>query len=150
MTLDELFPEMPILTLNGTKQELKFTTRSLLQLEKDYPDQTVNGKEISSQERIITALNSGFSMMKTTDLVNLLYAGLINNGTFNEETLVDAMQVCDFPVYIDHIITAYQLSKSTPEQLEKMEVMAAANKSKKKMEVETMDQNMPIIESKLD
>jgi len=150
MDLVTLFPEMPQLTLNGIKQEVKFTTRSLLQLERDYPDQTIDGKEITSQERIMTALNSGFTMMKTHDLVNLLYAGLINNGTFNKETLVDAMQVCDFPIYIEHIITAYQLSKSTPEQLEKMEVMAAANKSKKKMEVETMQENMPIIESKLD
>lgn len=150
MRLDDLFPEMPQLILNGIKQEVKFTTRSLLQLERDYPDQTIDSKEITSQERIIAALNSGFTMMKTTDLVNLLYAGLINNGTFNKETLIDAMQLCDFPIYIDHIITAYQLSKSTPEQLEKMEVMAAANKSKKKMDQEIMQASTPTIGSSAD
>jgi len=149
LNLSTLFPDLPKITLNGTEQELKFTTRSLLQLEKDYPDQTIDGKEKTSQELILNALNSGFSMMKTTDLVNLLYAGLIHNKSFdNKESLIDAMETHAFPVYIDHILTAYQLSKSTPEQIEKMEVMAQANGSKKKTKKETLQENTPTTESK--
>ena len=150
MKITELFPELPKIILNSTEHELKYSTRAMLQLEIDYPDQTIEDKEITSQERIMTALNSGFTKMKTTDLVNLLYAGLIHTGSFKKETLIDAMQPYDFPTYIDHILTAYQLSKSTPEQLEKMEVMATTSKSKKKAEVEITEANTPIIESSVD
>ncbi len=146
MKLTELFPDMPKVILNDKEYEVIFNTRSMRQLEYDYPDKMQDGKEITSPELILNALNSAFGMMKTTDLINLLHAGLIHTNQFNKETLVDAMQPCYFPVYMDHIILAYQLSKSTPEQLEKMEVMSAVNGSKKKMEEEIMPQNMPIIE----
>ncbi|EIW20711.1 MULTISPECIES: hypothetical protein [Pelosinus] len=147
MKLTELFPDMPKVILNGKEYEVIFNTRSMRQLEFDYPDKIQDGKEITSPELILNALNSAFGMMKTTDLINLLHAGLIHTNQFNKETLVDAMQPCFFPVYMDHIILAYQLSKSTPEQLEKMEVMSAVNGSKKKMDQEEiMPPNMPTIE----
>jgi len=143
MKITELFPELPAVMLNSKEYELKFATRAILQLEIEYPDQAIEGGIITSQERILNALNSGFTRMKTADLVNLLHAGLAHTKAFNKETLIDAMQPYDFPLYINHIITAYQLSKSTPEQLEKMEVMAQANKSKKKMEKGTTVPNTP-------
>ena len=88
--------------------------------------------------------------MKTIDLVNLLYAGVAHTKTFTKDSLIDAMQPNDFPVYINHIITAYQLSKATSEQLEKMEVMAQANKSKKKMDQEITEVNTPTTELNAD
>ena len=147
MKLTELFPDLPSVVLNAVEYEVKYATRATLQLEKDYPDQTIEDKEITSQERILTALNSGFTKMKTIDLVNLLYAGLTHTKTFSKETLIDSMQPRDFQLYINHIITAYQLSKSTPEQLEKMEIMAQQNKSKKKAEQEITEANTPTTES---
>lgn len=150
MKLTELFPDMPKVILNGKEYEIIFNTRSMLQLEVDYPDKIHEGKEITSPELILNALNSAFSMMKTTDLINLLHAGLIHTKEFNKEMLADAIQPCYFPVYMDHIVLAYQLSKSTPEQIEKMEVMSAASGSKKKIVQEIMPENTPTTELNVD
>ncbi len=156
MKLTELFPELEIITLNGKEYEVKYTTWSMVQLERDYPDQIINNKETSSPERIMKALNSGFTQMKTTDLIDLLYAGICHEyeekkpPIMTKEQLINAMQPCFFPTYIDHILTAYQLSKNTPEQLEKMEVMVATNGSKKKTENEILQENMPTIEQSAD
>ena len=147
MKLTDLFPNLPKIILNNTEYELKYATRAMLQLEIDYPSQVVGDQEITSQERILTVLNSAFTQMKTIDLVNLLYAGLIHTGSFKKETLVDAMQPYDFNTYMGHIVSAWRLCKATPEQLEKMEVMAAASKSKKKADQEITAVSMPTIES---
>ena len=100
MKITELFPELPAVILNGVEYDLKFSTRAMLQLEIDYPDQVVADVVATSQERIMTALNSGFTRMKTVDLVNLLYAGLVHTKSFKKETLIDAMAMHDFPTYI--------------------------------------------------
>lgn len=136
MKLSELFPDMPSIVLNGKQYELIYNTRAMLQLEKDYPDQIIDDKEINSADRILKILNSMFTGMKTTDLVNFLHAGLLHTKAFSKESLIDAMSTHYFNIYIENIFTAYTLSKSTPEQKEKMEVMAAANGSKKKMDQE--------------
>lgn len=151
MKLTELFPELPILKLGGKEYELKHTTRSMIQLERDYPDITVDGKEKLTQERIITAINSIFTGMKHTDAANFLYAQLLHTNEFNnKEKLIDVMETNQFNTYIDNIFCAYKLSTLTPEQIEKMEVMAKINGAKKKPEVEITQVNMPSLESKLD
>lgn len=148
MKLSDLFPSLPKLILGGKECELKFTTRSMLQLEKDYPEKIVKDKIVTTEEQIITALNSGFTGMKPTDIVNLLYAGLIHTKSFaDKEILVDAMEPCYFPDYIHNILMAFRLSKMTPEQQEKLEVMNQTSKSKKKEPAqETTPESTPSID----
>lgn len=152
MTLFELFPDMPKITFNKIEYELKFDMRSMIQFYIDYPEKIVDEKEITTEDQLCDILNIAYEKMKMNpvDLVNFLHAGLKYTKSFNKESLMDAMMPCFYYDYIHNILLAWQLSKSTPEQLEKMEVMAQANKSKKKAEVEITPANTPITESNVD
>lgn len=133
MKLTELFPDVPQLTLEGKDYELKYAMRAILQLAKDYPEKMVNDKKITTNEQIVDVLNSGITGMKPEDMVNMLYAGLIYTKAFKtKDELIDVMEPCYFSDYISNILLAYRVSQMTPEQREKMEVMAATSKSKKK------------------
>ena len=136
MRLSELFPKKALITLQGNEYEVKITTRAALQLEHDY----------DSQEKIQQVFASALSNMKTSDLVNVLYAGLLHTKAFHtKEYLLDVMDVKDHSTYIDAIINACVNAAPLAEQLEKMEVIAATSKVKKNEPSEITGRNTPFI-----
>lgn len=136
MKLSELFPKGAKVTIQGQEYELRFNTRAILQLEYDYPDKELSDgekeKTITSQRQIsdviAKALGGG---MRTADLVNLLYADLLHTKAFpNKDSIIDAIEPCDFAQYADAIFYSYMQAQRTPEQIEKLEIMSAASKKK--------------------
>ena len=141
MKLTELFPKIVKIKIQGQEYEVKFGTRAILQLERDYPE----------LEQLAKAFQAAFTGMKAKDLINFLIAGLIHTKEFaDKEVLIDAIEPKDFPKYADAIVSAYMQAKSTPEQLEKLQVMAEANGSKKNAVKETTPENGPSTESSAD
>jgi len=135
MKLSELFPAMPKVTISGIEYEIKFNTRAVLQLEKDYPN----------QEELANVMKSVISGIKVSDLINVLFAGLLHTKGFKDkDSLIDAIEPINFNSYADAILSAYMLSSVSPEQLEKLEVLSAD--SKKKAEPETLPGNTLSIE----
>lgn len=135
MKLSELFPAMPKVTISDVEYEIKLNTRAVLQLEKDYPN----------QEELTNVMKSVFSGIKVSDLINVLFAGLLHTKGFKDkDSLIDAIEPINFNSYADAILSAYILSSVSQEQLEKLEVLSA--ESKKKEEPETLQANMPSIE----
>lgn len=140
MNLSELFPQGAKVQIQGKEYELKFSTRTLLQLEKDYPEKD----EVTTQEQIADLVKKALSTkgLKASDLVNLLFAVLLHTKDFSsKEVLIDAIEPKDFSDYVDAIIIAYMQSKPTSEQLEKLEVMSQTGDTKKKTESETTELN---------
>lgn len=141
MELSELFPKMPKVTIGGVDYEVKFGTRSVIQLESDYP----------AKDEVRQVLQSMLTGAKASDLVNVLFAGLLGNKKLSgenafkdKEVLIDAIEPKDFNSYADAIMAAYMRSSVSQEQLEKLEVLALG--AKKKAEPETMQGNTPSIE----
>ncbi len=146
MKLSELFPRKATITIQGQEYEVKINTRASLQLEYDYPDKVVDGKEVTSQAQIQKVFASALSNMKTVDLVNVLFAGLLHTKAFRtKDNLVDAMDIAEHATYIDAIINACVNASPLPEQLEKLDIMAATSKVKKNELSETTAQNTPSI-----
>lgn len=144
MKLSELFPKNAIITLQGQEYEVKINTRATLQLEHDYPDKVVEGKEVSSQTQLQRVFASALSNMKSIDMVNVLFAGLLHTKAFKtKDELIDAMEIHDHELYTGAIISACVNSTLTPEQLEKLEVMQVTSKAKKNELSETTEQNTP-------
>lgn len=134
MKLSELFPELVKIQIQGKEYEVKFGTRAVLQLERDYPDPA----------QMLKALQSTVTGMKAADLINFLFAGLLHTKAFpDKEILIDAIEPQDLSAYAEAIVAAYMQSKATPEQLEKLEVMAEVSEVKKKPGSETTPPNGP-------
>lgn len=130
-----MFPEMPKVKIGGKEYELKFNTRSVIQLEKDYPN----------PDEIRNILKNILTGIKAIDLINLLFAGLLNTKSFKDkEVLIDIIEPRDFNDYADAILAAYMRSCVSPEQIEKLEVLAVG--AKKKAEAETSPVNTLSIE----
>lgn len=122
MKLSELFPELVKVKIQGIEYELKFGTRAVIQLERDYQE----------PDKLADAFQSTFAGMKAVDLINFLYAGLLQTKVFTDkEMIIEAIEPKDFAAYSDAIVSAYIRSRATPEQLEKLEVMNEANGTKK-------------------
>lgn len=150
MKLSELFPEAVKVKIQGVEYAVKFGTRALIQMEQDYPDE----KERASLLKAGAPKKKGkedvpqmmIEIRSTADMVNLLYAGLLHTKAFpDKDILMDAIEPRDYPGYINAIFSAFVQSKATPEQLEKMQVMAEVNGSKKNVVSATTAQNMPSI-----
>lgn len=134
MKLTELFPEMPTVTIGDIKYEVKFNTRAILQLEKDYPNPGDLGE-------VLKTITTG---MKVSDLVNVLFAGLLHTKVFKDkDAVIDVIEPREFNNYADAILAAYMRSSMSAEQLEKLEVLSQG--SKKKAEPETSLENTPSI-----
>lgn len=137
MKLAELFPDLIKIKIQGKEYELKYGTRALLQMEKDYPDR-------KEREKLITMSFADDSdrpqivIGSTTDLINLLHAGLLHTKAFSDkEVLTDAIEPRDFNDYVNAVFAAFMQARATPEQLEKLQVMAEANGAKKNEAKET-------------
>ena len=132
MKLSELFPEMVKITIAGREHKLKFGTRATLQLETDYPDEKERAGLIVAE----AVDGEGRPMMRirsTNDLVNMLFAGLLHEKSFaSKDELIDAIEPVDFGDYINAIFAALMMARATPEQLEKLQVMAESGSAKKK------------------
>lgn len=135
MKLSELFPDMPKVIIGGAEYEVKFGTRSIIQLENDYPE----------PDELSSILKNVLTGIKAVDLINVLFAGLLNTKAFKEkEALIDAVEPRDFTDYADAILAAYMRSSVSPEQIEKLEVLAAD--AKKKAEIGTSQESTLSIE----
>lgn len=137
MKLSELFPRRAKIEIQGKEYELRFNTRAILQLERDYPDKKVAAdgeeREISSALQVAEIVGAALhGKMKTSDMVNLLYAELLHTKVFpSKETLIDAIEPKDFSRYVDGIVYAHITAQLAREQVEKLEVLAEANGAKK-------------------
>lgn len=144
MKLTELFPQGRKVEIQGKEYELVFSTRAVLQLERDYPDKTIEGKEITTDNQIAALIKRSMSKqgIKASDLVNFLYACLLNTKSFSDkEKLIDVIEPLHFTSYADAIVYAYLQKQLTPEQIEKLEVMAQSGDSKKKPESGILEQS---------
>jgi hypothetical protein len=152
MKLTELFPEAVKVKILDKEYSVVFGTRALIQLERDYPDE----KKRAGLLRILPDKKEENPQMQlkiggTVDLVNLLYAGLLHTKAFpDKDLLIDAIEPRDYPDYINAIFSAFINSQATPEQLEKMEVLAESSKSKKNEEPAITVQSMPSIDQSAD
>lgn len=139
MKLTELFPKGAVITIDGKDYELEYSTRSVLQLENDYPEQTVkedktdNSRYISTDEQVRKMMGKLLAgRLPKVDFIRLLFALLANTKAFKkQEDLIDLVKPLDFPVYGDAMVYAFTKGINTPEQFEKLEVMAEASESKK-------------------
>jgi Phage protein. len=148
MKLSELFPDGTKIIIQGKEHEVKISTRSLLQFEKDYPENMVinDGVEcvVTTQEQIATLINKAISEkgLKVSALINLLYAALLHTKEYpTKESLIEVIEPKDFSDYVDAIVLAYIQSQPTTEQIEKLEVMSQAGDTKKKAESEITEQS---------
>jgi hypothetical protein len=135
MKLSELFPDMPKVVIDGVEYEVKFGTRAVLQVENDYP----------TPDEVKNVLQTLLTGVKASDLINLLFAGLLNTKAFKDkDSLIDAIEPKDFTAYADAILAAYTQSVVNQEQLDKLEVLSL--NAKKKADPETIQGNTPFIE----
>lgn len=137
MKLTELFPELIKIKIQNKEYELKFNTRAVLQMEKDYPD--VKDREaLISMAGVDKKKQPIIAIKDTQALIDLLYAGLLHTKAFaDKDTLTDAIEPRDFGDYTNAVFAAFMQAKLTPEQMEKLEVMDQVNPSKKNIAGET-------------
>jgi hypothetical protein len=138
MKLLEIFPDMPVLEINGKSYTLEYTMQSERELEKDY----------GSYEACLEVIKTAMDKMNTTDLINFLYAGLLHTDLFDVFTInkthglkqINRELAKEFlskqlrrpmrSLYILTVSQAFLNTMLTPEQLEMMEVMAAQSQKK--------------------
>lgn len=128
MKLSELFEQMPKVVIDGKEYELVFGTRAKIQTKLDYV----------TDERIQAVIYSMFNGIAIDDLLNMLYACLLNSKAFNsKEELLDKIDLAtpeDLRIYADSVMGAWTKASLTKEQIEKIEVLNAQSQSKKKIE----------------
>lgn len=133
MKLTELFPELIKINIQDKQYELKFNTRAILQMEQDYPDAKEREKLIL-MDGTDKKGNPLIEIRSTSDLINLLYAGLLHTKAFTDkDTLTDAIEPVHFGAYTNAVFAAFMQARLTPEQMEKLEVMSEANPKKNKV-----------------
>ena len=147
MKISELFPVEPKITLGGKEYELTYNTRAYLQLERDYPDITVDGKTIETPHRINKVIASMLTGVKASDLINVLHAMLVTEIP-NKETLIDLLDLKNFDDYCSAAFVAVANARMTEEQTEKLEVLAA--QAKKKAQDAIMERNIASTDASAD
>ena len=122
MKLTELFPDNPKIKLNDKEYKLKFNTRAMFDLEKNYDE----------PEKILNIAN-GF---KWNDIINFIHAGLQGiKVNMNKEEILDSLDVKKFNEYKTILLASFCNSLLTKEQIDKLEVIAEQAKDNKKKAV---------------
>ena len=149
MKLSELFPVEPKITLGGKDYDLIYSTRSIIALEREYPDVKEGDKTIETPQRIAKIANSMLTGVKAADLINILFVMLQEEGPDgkmrfifpDKDSLIDLLEPSHFEDYCSAAFVAMMNARITDEQREKLEVLAS--QAKKKVTAEIMAQSIP-------